>query len=401
MHESSANADQKALAAVAAQFFINGALFASFIPRLPEIRDRVDISIAEVGLLISIAGATGLVGSATVGTAITRFGSRRVMMATGSLVAMALPLIGFATSRLVLLAALAAMFLFDVFVDVGMNMQGSWLSERRHTPVMNRLHGLWSLGTVVGGLSSARLASTGVSLSTHLLFAGAILLVTLGIISRWLLRVDEQRSESVQHSDRRQMNMALVLFGLAGFFALAIEATSSDWAAFRFVDDLGQSAGFGALGFVAVTAGMTSGRFLGDWVLVRLGAARLTMAAVALSGLGLTTASFSSSRHLVLVGYLGAGLGTATFLPMVYDAAVKHVGRPGVGLGALSAGIRAASLVIPLSIGTLASSSLGVGAAVAIVTLPSAVGFLVMSIALNRTNAGPSKSQLSDSGAPG
>ena len=41
--------DRRALRAVAVQFFINGALFASFVPRLPEIRDRVGISVAGVG----------------------------------------------------------------------------------------------------------------------------------------------------------------------------------------------------------------------------------------------------------------------------------------------------------------------------------------------------------------
>ncbi|MCY3910012.1 MAG: hypothetical protein OXF99_00775 [bacterium] len=49
-------ADSRALRAVAAQFFVNGTLFASFVPRLPEIRDRVEISVAGVGALLSTAG---------------------------------------------------------------------------------------------------------------------------------------------------------------------------------------------------------------------------------------------------------------------------------------------------------------------------------------------------------
>ncbi len=67
--------DRRALRSVAVQFFVNGALFASFIPRLPEIRDRVDISVDQVGLLLSLAGVAGLVGSAAVGPAITRLGT--------------------------------------------------------------------------------------------------------------------------------------------------------------------------------------------------------------------------------------------------------------------------------------------------------------------------------------
>ena len=57
---------------------MNGALFASFLPRLPEIRDRVDISVDRVGLLLSLAGLAGLAGSALVGPAIARFGTRAV-----------------------------------------------------------------------------------------------------------------------------------------------------------------------------------------------------------------------------------------------------------------------------------------------------------------------------------
>ncbi|MEE9417052.1 MAG: MFS transporter, partial [Acidimicrobiales bacterium] len=140
------SSDRRALVAVAAQFFMNGALFASFIPRLPEVRDNVGISTAGVGVLLSIAGAGGLLGSAVVGRTIERFGTRRTIMGGGVILAWSLPLIGFASSSFVLLMGLIAMASFDVLVDVAMNMQGSWLSGRRRIPVMNRLHGLWSFG---------------------------------------------------------------------------------------------------------------------------------------------------------------------------------------------------------------------------------------------------------------
>ena len=127
-------ADSRALRAVAIQFFVNGALFASFVPRLPEIRDRVEISVAGVGALLSIAGVFGLLGSAVVGHSISRFGTRSVMIGAGGLLAMSLAVVGLATTPVVLLVGLAAMMALDVMVDVAMNMQGSWLSARRHAP---------------------------------------------------------------------------------------------------------------------------------------------------------------------------------------------------------------------------------------------------------------------------
>ena len=371
---------------------MNGALFASFIPRLPEIRDRVGISTAGLGLLLSIAGVSGLIGSATVGPAISRFGTRRVILAAGTVVSLSLAVVGLATTPLVLLTGLVGMLTFDVLVDVAMNLQGSWLSARRHAPVMNRLHGLWSLGTVIGGLSSSRSAAAGVPLSVHLVGAAAVLLVVIGVVSKGLPRIDEHppdhrvapppSPEDPARSGRRPPPV-LVLFLLAGFFAIAIESTSIEWAAFRFTDDFGTTAGFAALAYVAVTGGMTVGRFAGDWVSVRLGGPRLTLVSVVVTGAGLGMASFSTVRGLGLVGYAVAGLGIATMLPTLYDTAAKHPGRPGVGLGALTAGLRIAVLTIPTIVGTLAATGLTVGAAVAVVTLPSLLGYLAVMTALS------------------
>lgn len=382
--------DGQALRAIAVQFFVNGALFASFIPRLPEIRDRVGISVAGIGLLMSIAGVSGLIASATVGRAITRFGTRRVMLVAGTVVSLSLPIVGLATTPVVLLIGLAGMLSFDVPVDVAMNMQGSWLSARRHAPVMNRLHGLWSLGTVIGGVSSSRIAAAGVSLSTHLVLAGALLLAVLGYVGRGLLRIDEHHDDATvaasASTDRRGpwFNPILVLFVFAGFFAVALESSSIEWAAFRLTDDFAVSAGVAALAYVAVTAGMTIGRFAGDWATMKLGPRRLTQLALGLAGIGLATASLSPSSYLVLGGYAIAGLGISTLLPMLYDTAAKHPGRTGAGLGALTAGLRTSSLSIPLIVGTLAATSLSVGSAIAIVTLPAVAGFLVITTTLNR-----------------
>ena len=377
--------DQRALRAVAVQFFVNGALFASFVPRLPEIRDRVGVSVAGVGVLLSIAGVLGLAGSAGASHAISRLGTRRVILAAGVLLSMSLAVVGLATVPAVLLVGLSMMMAFDALVDIAMNMQGSWLSARRHTPVMSRLHGLWSLGALVGGVASSRVAEAGVGLPEHLLVAAGLLLMFIGVIGPGLLRVDEAvaQSESVPDLSEPEgiassSRATLLLFLIIGFTAAAMESTSFDWAAFRLVDDLGTSAGFAALGYAAVMGGMTLGRFAGDWGKARLGQERLNSLSVAMTATGLAVASFAPNRFLVVAGYLIAGLGIASQLPFVYDTAAKRPGRPGAGLGALSAGLRIAILVVPFAIGGIAGSRLSVGTAVALVALPSAVIFLLM-----------------------
>lgn len=372
--------DRRALLSVAVQFFVNGALFASFVPRLPEIRNDVGVSTATLGVLLALGALAGLAGSAVVGPLIGRFGTRRVLIGGAAALCCSLPVIGFATVPAVLLIGLASMSVFDVLVDSAMNTQGSWLSGRRSSPVMNRLHGLWSLGTVVGGFSATRLAAAGVSLQWHLLGVSCILAVVLVFVGRGLLREDEYVVEEVDH-DLRPMRrtrsvMPLVLLAVAGGCSIAMELTSSDWAAFRLSDDFAASPGVAGLAYVAFTAGMTTGRFGGDSMIVRFGQRRVADVGIAVTVVSLAIAAFFPNQWVVMVAYLFAGLGVATQFPKLYDDAAKYRGSPGAGLGALTGGSRIAMLATPVLVGGLAATTLSVGAATAIVTLPAAVVFL-------------------------
>ena len=401
---------------MATQFFVNGAVFASFLPRLPEIRDRVGIGLGTLGVLLTAAAAFGLLGSAAVGPLIGRFGTRGVLVAGALTMVVVLPLIGVATTPWLLLVALAAMSLLDVLVDVAMNLQGSWLSARRRVPVMNRLHGLWSLGTVAGGLVASQAAATGVPLTAQLTVTSIVLLGAVVYVGRGLLAVDtphevavvEPRWDEVALADagtgpaagvgtgdprdvagagevaRRGVGgrAVLVSFGVAGALAVMLEIVNTDWAAFRLGDDLGAGPGLAGLGFVAFTVGMTAGRFLGDSMVVRFGSDRVLRVACVVAFVGVCAATLVPSRWVALAGYGLAGVGVATFFPKLYDDGARLGGRGGAGLGALTAGSRVSMLATPSAVGLLAATRLSVGTAVAVVALPAIVAFSVVATRL-------------------
>lgn len=382
--------DNRALLSVAVQFFINGLVVASFVPRLPEIRDRVDVSTGTLGLLLAIGSAAGLLGSLTVGRFIERFGTRRVLIGGALALVSSLALIGLATTPALLLTGLMGLSAMDVLVDSAMNTQASWISGRRSVPVMNRLHGLWSLGTVIGGLVAAQAAASGVSLRTHLLVASAVFFAVVVFVGRGLLTIDEYPAPGDGHVavpvggqggaiGQARRRVPLLLLGVASGCSIAMEMTSSDWAAFRLSDDFGAAAGLAGLAYVAFTVGMTSGRFGGDWAIAHFGPRRVFNVAIAVTAVSLATASFAPDRWVVLMAYMFAGLGIATQFPKLYDDAAKFPGRPGAGLGALTGGSRIALLATPAIVGTLAGTSLSVGAATALVTLPAAAIFVVTS----------------------
>ena len=375
--------DIRALQSVAVQFFANGLVYATFIPRMPEIRDRVGISIGALGVVLMLGSVAGLIASLFTGRVIARLGSRLVMIVGAMLSIGSLPIIGFATSPFVLVLGLVGVLFFDVFIDVAMNVQASALSSRRHTPVINRLHGLWSLGTVVGGVATVLLIRAGVSASQQFVFVAVGLIAALMFVAPGLLHNDEvpeaptagtRSSENVEESVRHPFGLLSLMLGVGGATAIVFEATLGDWAAFRLGDDLGALPGVAGLGFLAYTAGMTLGRFGGDWFQFRVGPVHLVRWAAIIAGMGSAMATLIPNVAAAIVGFLIAGLGSSVLLPQLYDRAARAPGPPGSGFASMLIGTRSAAILAPLIVGTLANTaSLGVGQAMAIVLLPSAV----------------------------
>lgn len=383
MSELQQSRDQRALYAVAMQFFINGIIPASFIPRLPEIRDSLGIDLATVGQVLTIASLGGLLGSWLATKVIQRLGTKKSMIYGSIVVICTLPLIAQASSVWTLFIVLALIMMLDPIVDIAMNIQGSNISARRKHPVMNRLHGLWSVGTVVGGLVAAAMAAMSVSLQVHLIIAASLMAVVLVYIGRGLLESDVVTADAGEASGvitkQAGAPKSLWLFAILGGAVFIPELIGSDWSPFRLADDLQASAGLAGLAYVAYTTGMVVGRLSGDWVAMKLTQSKQLQYAVIVAALGLSIACLVDNVPLVFVGLMVAGVGISVLFPTLYDTAAQDSKNPSAALGMVTAGSRITSLIAPVSIGLLASMSwLSVGDVMAIFALPSLflVGFL-------------------------
>lgn len=383
--------DRRALVAVAGQFFVNGAMTASFLARAPQIRDRIGVSVAEFGGLLTVAAVFGLLGSLVAGRVIHTTSTRRVLQAGAVAMVLSLPVVGVARSPAVWLVGMFIYLFVDVLVDISMNLQGSWISARRRSPVMNRLHGLWSLGTFAGGLGAVAANAAGLSVFTHLVIVAAVMALALAFVTRNLLQSDDEGhadapdpATALQEVSRRARLAPVVLLVFAGMFAVVAEVTGGDWSTFRLTDDFNAAAAIGSLAFVAYTVGMTSMRFGGDWLQLRLGRRGLHRLSLALATVGFLIASLVPDEVAAILGFLLVGVGVATFMPKLYDDAARLPGRPGAGLGAMTGGMRIAFLATPVGVGWLAGTSLSVGDAIAILTLPAMVGLVIVSEANER-----------------
>ncbi len=378
--------DSPVLVAVGLMFFVNGAVYANWIARLPEIQDRAGLSLGTLGLVLSAAGVTGTIASFGVGHLIDTYGSRRVALGAALMVVATLPVVGAATSAWVLTATLLVLAFADTLADMGMNVQAAEVDAARRRPVINRIHGVWSVGTLVGGGIAGAVADAGIGLLPHL---GAVAIVLTGVLlfaARHLLPADPPVDEERLSDGRRRplpWSLVLVLMSV-GWFALAIEIVPAEWSTLRMSRDLGAGSGLAALGFVAFVTGMVVGRLAGDNIMHWFGVRSVMLGGLAVSVAGSMVASAVEITGVVLLGFASAGLGTAVVYPTIYARATRIPGvKPGRSLGLMSAGLRIGVLLTPLVTGGIADRA-NVGTAIAVVVLISGAALLPGMIRLLR-----------------
>ena len=351
--------------AVLSLFFVNGASFSSWLPRVPEVRDRLDLSLGELGTVLLAVGLGGLVSSAVGGLVVDRLGSRRASVGASVLLSAGLALIGLAPSALLLAGALLCLSAVDAIADIAMNVQAADVQRATGRSVIQRFHAGWSLGTVAGAAAGTAAAALDVGLTAQLLATGVVL-TAVALWARPALAVHVEPPAPAEEGDRRS-GAVLRLAGLAVLLAL-VEGTPGDWAAV-FADDVHDaSEGIAGLGYVAVAAGMVAGRLAGDRAADHFGGPRLFRLALATAGLGALIVVTSPHVAIAIAGFAVAGCGISVLFPALYLQAATTPGVPaGLGVGVMASGARLGFLVSPVTVGAVSdATTLRTGVAVVI-----------------------------------
>jgi MFS family permease len=319
-------------------------------------------------------GVGGLIGTGPAGRLIDRYGSRRVAVTGAITVSAAIATMGLAQSPVALGLVLLVVGASDVTADLGMNAQAVSVAIKGSSAI-NRLHGLWSIGTVVGGSIGAAAAGAGISIESHLFAVGVLMAGVAWISNRGLT---DARPAVPTDSDGRSPMRPMVLLGLLGLAAAFLEAPGSEWSA-TFIDDaFAATPARAALGFVAFTTGMTVSRLIGDSIAARWGDARSFMGSLPVAAAGWAAVVISPGPAVAIVGFAVAGLGTGMIFPQLYaSGASGTLVSQGRGLTAMSFGARLGFLLVTPAVGLL-GSNIGLDVALASIMGPVLVALFVL-----------------------
>lgn len=365
--------------AVSALFFVNGAILASWVPYVPMVKQRLGIGDGLLGvvLLFMAIGALGALPFA--GTLVGRLGSRTVSVGAGLGLCLSLPLPVLAPTPF--LAALALLFFgaFNSTLDVAMNAQAVEVEQRRGRALMSSFHAMFSVGGLAGALLSSVIAAAGVGAADHILAAALLGSVAILIARSALIAVAPSPSPVFVRPTR-----GLLGLGVLALCALLAEGAIGDWSAVYLMDSRGASQSVAAAGFAAFSLAMAGGRFAGDHVARRLGAACLLRLSGALAAGGLLLALIVNEPVIAIAGFGLVGLGVANLIPVIFSAAGRaYAVAPGHGLAAVATTGYVGFLAGPPAIG-LAAEVAGLPAALGIVALACAAVAIAARLAGDR-----------------
>jgi MFS family permease len=322
-------------------FFVNGATYASWVPRLPEIRRSLDVSDTVLGLTLLGGGIGGLAVSLASGWLVNRVGSRVATVGTSLVLSVLLPLIALAPVPAVLFFTLLLIGAFDGLTDVAMNSQAMQFQRSVSESIVNRMHATWSIGTLSGGVAASWAASMGIGFTPQLLATSVIMVaITLGA-APFLLPREPLPKHARDASGKRLRPGRLLLSGLFGVGALAVlaELPATEWASLMMIERFELSVGAAGVGFVGFTAGMVFGRLTGDIAVDRFGAERFRRVGAGVAAIGLLVASTAAAPWVTVLGLFVAGSGGAALFPMSVRRSSELV--PGAtGVAMFSSGAR-------------------------------------------------------------
>ncbi|WP_371774268.1 MFS transporter [Streptomyces sp. NBC_01438] len=386
---------RRARYAIAAVFAVHGAVTGSFATRVPWIQDHAGLSAGQLGIALAFPAIGASLAMPLAGAISHRFGARTALRGLLMLWTLALILPSMAPSLLTLCAALLVYGASAGMSDVAMNALGVEVENRLNKSIMSGLHGMWSVGALVGSAAGTVAAHLGADARLHHAIA-ALVLTALGLIAcRQVLDLHSEPDAEAPPRFTLPPRSALII-GAVGFCAVFAEGASLDWSAVYLRDVLDSSAGLAAASTTAFALTMAVARIAGDRVVDRFGAVRTVRTGGVLATVGGVLVVTAPNMVLALCGFGLMGLGIAVVVPLAFAAAGRSGSNPSRAIAGVATITYTSGLIAPSAIGSLAEAT----SLVVSFGLVSVLAFgLVLGAGVLR--AGDRKVSSSDAGVPG
>jgi fucose permease len=353
-----------------ATFLVHGLLFASWTAHIPSIKAHLGISNGQLGLALLGAPVGSVAAMAVAAALVPRVGSRALVRAALVGYAAAGVIVGLAGNLPMLFLGLLLWGAFQGTLDISMNAQAIAVERAYERPLMNGMHGWWSIGAFAGAGAGTLGVAVGLGLAPQLVAIGVPTTVIALLLTTRMV-TDHRDKQSAAHEraprGRHIVSTAMLLLGAVAFASMLCEGAAADWSSVYLRDSVSGSVAVAGLGYTMFAFAMVLVRFAGNHLLTRFGASRTLPVLAVLAAASVAVALAVGTVAAGLIGFFLLGIGVGTVIPTAFSAAGRLPGlHPGQAVAGVSAVGWAGFLFGPPIIGQLADAT----------SLPLALGLI-------------------------
>ena len=326
---------------IQALFLVYAFLLMSWIPRFPEIKANLGLNIGEFGTLISTAAIGGVVSLFLTGHLVHKYGVKRVILTNIWIMGAAYFFIVRTESLGIFLICNIAIGWSSSAYHISINAQGFSAMERVKELTIARLHGMWSLGTLLTAIFSGFILNY-ISISWHV--GGLAVVATLvltAIVQRLTPVLIKPNQNEEEHLPLKTLFTSFRFDWLVsgGFLtAVFIEFSTGDWSAIFAKERIGVNPGLAALPYVVFMIAIITGRLNSGKLAKRFHVQRMIRFLAIFGGggflvfLAITVQIPEEHKNIALattcIAFAFAGIGSSVITPSFFAAANQRSPLP-------------------------------------------------------------------------
>ena len=367
-------------------FAVNGFAVASWMSRIPDIKQTLHLTPGTLSLLLLAVSAGSLIGLPLAGRLAHRYGALSTVRLGLALAmpgeALAAIAVQFGASPWWVVPGLLLVGLGNGVWDVSQNLEGTRIETALNKAIMPWFHAAFSGGTVVAALIGAALTALKVPIVIHI---GFVVVLTVAAVlwgtGQFLpTHGDEAGEDGVAKPVVRSawLEPRTLLIGVIVLSAAFAEGTANDWMAVAFVDGHQLSNAMGVVAFAVFLVFMTAGRILGTGLLDRYGRVTVLRVLFGMAIVGCLLVVFGPTW----VAFIGAaiwGVGASLGFPVGMSAAADDPARAPMRLSVVATIGYTAFLAGPPLLGLL-GDHFGVLRALIVVGAISLIAILIVPV---------------------
>ncbi len=308
------------------QFLLLGFVAGTWGVHVPSIKSHYDLDERLLAAALLSTSVGSLLTLVFAGRVVGQLGARRASVLAGLAFTAALGASLVMPGYWALLIAMLVFGAGESVFDVAINSEGTTLETLSGRAVMSGFHGMFSLGAMFGATSAALMLRAAVPDWMQLIGVGAFAAVCITLTSRGMLDSHPKRSSGGDEVHFAWPSGALLLIGLLICCGMLAEGVMYNWSVLYVQQELGTPQDRAALAYIAFAGATAVTRFAGDAVRARLSERTMLLLGPIIAATAMAVVLLIARPWVAIAGFAAVGVGLATIVPILYNAATRVSG---------------------------------------------------------------------------